>query len=221
MTTNESVQSAAPDELAVRLARLGLPTAGAKDRQAALPGPLPAFHRALLGTFLTEAGPPDLTVLDQLAAELGLDPRGGAGCPGRRRPGPHRPGHRPRQGRLSLSPDRPLPSGWSWPTVQRCMPCAPWTPLASPKGPPQRADQLHRPHQRPADHRRSRRRRLALAAHHHRRAGRHDHLQRCLRVGGRTAAAPTSTSTPPPATPTPTANSIRPWPPNCSARPRP
>jgi hypothetical protein len=75
MTTNESVQSAAPDELAVRLARLGLPTAGTQDRQAALPGPLPAFHRALLGAFLTEAGPPDLTVLDQLAAELELDPR--------------------------------------------------------------------------------------------------------------------------------------------------
>jgi alkylmercury lyase-like protein len=75
MTANDSVQSAAPDQLAVRLARLGLPAAGAQDRQAALPGPLQAFHRALLGAFLTDAGPPDLTVVGQLAAELELEPQ--------------------------------------------------------------------------------------------------------------------------------------------------
>jgi hypothetical protein len=72
--TNYSVQSAAPDELAVRLARMGLPARGAQDRQAALPAPLQAFHRALLGAFLTDTGPPDRSVVGQLAAELQLEP---------------------------------------------------------------------------------------------------------------------------------------------------
>jgi hypothetical protein len=75
MTAGDSVQSAAPDELAVQLARVGLPARGARDRQAALPSPLQAFHRALLGAFLTDGGPPDLTVVGQLAAELELDPQ--------------------------------------------------------------------------------------------------------------------------------------------------
>lgn len=75
MTANRSVQSAAPDDLEARLARLGLPARGAQDRQATLPGPLQAFHRALLGAFLTEAGPPDPTVVGRMAAALQLDPQ--------------------------------------------------------------------------------------------------------------------------------------------------
>jgi hypothetical protein len=75
MTTNRSVPSRAPDELAIRLARLGLAAGGVHDRQATLPGPLQAFHRALLGVFLTEAGPPDPTVIGRLAAERRLDPQ--------------------------------------------------------------------------------------------------------------------------------------------------
>jgi hypothetical protein len=75
MTTNRLVRSAAPDELEVRMGRMGLPARGAQDRQAALPGPLQAFHRALLGAFLTEAGAPNLAVVGQLAAELRLDPQ--------------------------------------------------------------------------------------------------------------------------------------------------
>ena len=75
MTPNCSVRSAAPDELEVRLARIGLPARGAQDRQATLPGPLQAFHRALLGAFLTEAGPPDLAAVGRLAAERQLDPQ--------------------------------------------------------------------------------------------------------------------------------------------------
>jgi len=75
MTTNRSLLSAARDDLAIRLARLGLPAEGAQDRQAALPSPLQDLHRALLGAFLTEAGPPDLTVVGRLAAELQLDPQ--------------------------------------------------------------------------------------------------------------------------------------------------
>jgi Alkylmercury lyase len=57
------------------MARLGLAARGAKDRQAALPGPLQDLHRALLGAFLTEAGPPDLGVVGRLAAELHLEPQ--------------------------------------------------------------------------------------------------------------------------------------------------
>ena len=75
MTPNCSVRSAAPDELEVRLARIGLPARGAQDRQATLPGPLQAFHRALLGAFLTEAGPPDLAAVGRLAAGRQLDPQ--------------------------------------------------------------------------------------------------------------------------------------------------
>ena len=56
------------------MARLGLPARGAQDRQAALPGPLQDLHRALLGAFLTEAGPPDLGVVGRLAAEPQLEP---------------------------------------------------------------------------------------------------------------------------------------------------
>jgi hypothetical protein len=63
MTINRSVRPAAPNDLAVRMARLGLPARGAQDRQAALSGPLQDLHRALLGAFLTEAGPPDLAVV--------------------------------------------------------------------------------------------------------------------------------------------------------------
>jgi hypothetical protein len=75
MTTNRSDRSVAPDELEVRMARLGLAARGARDRQAALPGPLQDLHRALLSTFLTEAGPPDLAVVSRPAAELHLEPQ--------------------------------------------------------------------------------------------------------------------------------------------------
>jgi alkylmercury lyase len=75
MTVNHPLQSAVPNKLATRLARLGLPAAGAKDRQATLPGPLQAFHRALLGAFLTEAGPLDLAMAGRRAAELQLEPQ--------------------------------------------------------------------------------------------------------------------------------------------------
>jgi hypothetical protein len=75
MTTNRSDRSVAPDELEVRMARLGLAARGARDRQAALPGPLQDLHRALLSTFLTEAGPADLAVVSRLAAELHLEPQ--------------------------------------------------------------------------------------------------------------------------------------------------
>jgi hypothetical protein len=74
MTAKHPLRSAAPDELAVRLAGLGLPAAGAQGRQATLPGPLQAFHRALLGAFLTGAGPPDLRMVGWLAADLELEP---------------------------------------------------------------------------------------------------------------------------------------------------
>jgi hypothetical protein len=70
MTANNSVPSAAPDELADRLACVGLPARGAHDRQAGLSGPLQAFHRAVLGAFLTEA---DL----RWPAQPGTQPRSG------------------------------------------------------------------------------------------------------------------------------------------------
>jgi hypothetical protein len=75
MTTNRSVRSAAPDELEVRMGRMGLPARGVQDRQAALSGPLQAFHPALLGAFLTEAGPPDLAMVGRLATERQLVPQ--------------------------------------------------------------------------------------------------------------------------------------------------
>jgi hypothetical protein len=75
MTTNRSNRSDSPDELEVRMARLGLPARGAQDRQATLPSPLQELHRALLGAFLTEAGPPDLDVVGRLTAELHLEPQ--------------------------------------------------------------------------------------------------------------------------------------------------
>jgi alkylmercury lyase-like protein len=75
MTAHPSQQPATPDELEARLAHLGLPARGATDRQATLPAPLRAFHRRLLGAFLTQAGPPGPAVVARLAAELGLDPR--------------------------------------------------------------------------------------------------------------------------------------------------
>jgi len=75
MTASSSDQFPTPDNLDARLARLGLPADGVKDRQAALPGPLRAFHRRLLGAFLTEAGPPATAVVARMAAELELDPR--------------------------------------------------------------------------------------------------------------------------------------------------
>jgi len=112
MTPNCSVRSAAPDELEVRLARIGLPARGAQDRQATLLGPLQAFHRALLGAFLTEAGPPDL------AAVAGWQP--GGSWTRRRRWPPWPPPTssmptRPLGGSGSPipSPDRPLLIGWS------------------------------------------------------------------------------------------------------------
>ena len=74
MTAKHPLRSAAPDELAARLAGLGLPAAGAQGRQATLPGPLQAFHRALLGAFLTETGPPDLRIVGWLAADQELEP---------------------------------------------------------------------------------------------------------------------------------------------------
>jgi Alkylmercury lyase len=75
MTTNRSERPVAPDELEVRMARLGLAARGAQDRQAALPGPLQDLHRALLGAFLTEASPPNLGVVGRLAAPLHLEPQ--------------------------------------------------------------------------------------------------------------------------------------------------
>ena len=54
MTANNSGPSAAPDELVVGPARLGLSARGSQDRQAALSSPLQTFHRTLLGAFLTE-----------------------------------------------------------------------------------------------------------------------------------------------------------------------
>ena len=75
MTTNRPDRSVAPDELEVRMGRLGLPARGAKDRQSDLPGPLQDLHRALLGAFLTGAGPPDLSAAGRLAAELHLEPQ--------------------------------------------------------------------------------------------------------------------------------------------------
>jgi Alkylmercury lyase len=73
MTANRSPQQAALEELGVRLARVGLPAAGVQARHDALPAPLRAFHRRLLGAFLTEAGPPDPAAVAGLAAELDLD----------------------------------------------------------------------------------------------------------------------------------------------------
>jgi hypothetical protein len=75
MTTDRSDRSVAPEELEVRMARLGLAARGAQDRQATLPGALQDLHRALLGAFLTEAGPPDLGVVGRLAGELNLEPQ--------------------------------------------------------------------------------------------------------------------------------------------------
>jgi hypothetical protein len=70
MTGSSSDQFPTPDDQDARLARLGLPAGGVKGRQAALPGPLRAFHRRLLGAFLTEAGPPATAVVARLAGEL-------------------------------------------------------------------------------------------------------------------------------------------------------
>jgi len=75
MTANQSDPPAAPDDLETRLARLGLPARGVRDRQAGLPRALRAFHRRLLGAFLTDAGPPGPAVVARLAAELDLDPQ--------------------------------------------------------------------------------------------------------------------------------------------------
>jgi Alkylmercury lyase len=75
MTTNHSDRSVVPDELEVRIARIGLPARSVQDRQAALPSPLQDLHRALLGAFLTEAGPPDLAAVGRLAAALCLEPQ--------------------------------------------------------------------------------------------------------------------------------------------------
>ena len=68
-------QSAARDELAARLARLGLPGGGVKGRRAALPSALKTLHRRLLSAFLTEPGVSDPAVVAGLAAKLGLEPR--------------------------------------------------------------------------------------------------------------------------------------------------
>jgi hypothetical protein len=68
-------QSAARDELAARLARLGLPGGGVNGRQAALPSALKTLHRRLLSAFLTEPGVSDPAVVAGLAAKLGLEPR--------------------------------------------------------------------------------------------------------------------------------------------------
>jgi hypothetical protein len=56
MTANESVRSAAPDELTIRLARLGLPARGAQHRQATLPTPL-RRRFAPLGLVWQDPGP--------------------------------------------------------------------------------------------------------------------------------------------------------------------
>jgi hypothetical protein len=84
MTTDRPVQSAAPDELAVRVARVGLPARGAQDRQGAPSSPLQAVHRAVLGAFLSEARALELTAVGRLAAERQLEPQQlPAGAPNR------------------------------------------------------------------------------------------------------------------------------------------
>src|SRR6266540_3652168 len=76
MTATPSNQPAGPDDLATRLARIGLPSGGVKDRLAVLPGPLRELHRRLLGAFLTEASPPaSAAEVAGMAAELDLDPQ--------------------------------------------------------------------------------------------------------------------------------------------------
>jgi hypothetical protein len=74
MTTNQPAGFAAAEAPAGRLARLG-PGAGVDRRQAALPDPLRAFHRRLLGAFVTGTSPPDAAVVAGQAAQLELDPR--------------------------------------------------------------------------------------------------------------------------------------------------
>jgi hypothetical protein len=75
MTTNRSERPVAPDELEVRMARLGLAARGAQDRQAALPGPLQDLHRTLLGAFSPRLAHPDLAAVGRLAAALCLEPQ--------------------------------------------------------------------------------------------------------------------------------------------------
>jgi alkylmercury lyase len=75
MTATPSNEPAASDDLATRLARIGLPSGGVKDRLAVLPGPLRELHRRLLGAFLAQAGPPDQAAVAGMAAELDLDPQ--------------------------------------------------------------------------------------------------------------------------------------------------
>jgi len=62
------------DELQPWLARLGLPVAGVKHRQAGLPAPLRRFHRRLLAHLVAHAGPPGPSTVGRIAGELGLDP---------------------------------------------------------------------------------------------------------------------------------------------------
>ncbi len=73
MTITPATQPPAPDELAARLARVGLPSGGVRHRLAVLPGPLRELHRRLLGSFLTELGPPAHGEMAEVAAELDLD----------------------------------------------------------------------------------------------------------------------------------------------------
>jgi hypothetical protein len=131
MRADHAVQSAAPDELAVRLARVGLPAGGAQGRQAALPGPLQAFHRALLGAFLSDAGPPGLAMVGRLASGLELEPEAALTALA----AADLVHLDPAAGRVRVaipSPERPPVTGWSWPMVHPWMPCVRWTPWASP-----------------------------------------------------------------------------------------
>jgi hypothetical protein len=73
--TDRAPRPAALGDLAIRLACLGPPAGGVSNRQAVLPGSLRELNRRLLGTFLTELGPPALATVDRLAGELDLDPQ--------------------------------------------------------------------------------------------------------------------------------------------------
>jgi hypothetical protein len=74
MTTNQPARSAAAEAPTGRLARLA-PGVGVDGRQAALSVSLRAFHRRLLGAFVTGTSPPDAAVVARQAAELELDRR--------------------------------------------------------------------------------------------------------------------------------------------------
>jgi hypothetical protein len=119
-------QSAARDELAARLARLGLPGGGVKGRQAALPSALKTLHRRLLSAFLTEPGVSDPAVVAGLAAELGLEPREALTALA----AADLVHTDPATGRISVpirSPGARPRTGWRSPAARPSLRCARWT----------------------------------------------------------------------------------------------